>query len=247
MLQNMKVHRHQGVNMKKKWWNSLRVKIIAWSFVPTMIILSAVAWFTFYSYQKVLGDLAIKQDREVIQDLSTKALKAINEKITPIILPIFLDPDMLRTGPLEQRAEIILAHMQGEEIFDEGIYFWDGQGVVFETLPEQPELIGQDWSDDQAYRFFYEHNNSSFPTDILTLGSSGNKVVCTALVMIGAQAQTEALAYFCYANSSLPETTFNKILGNTNLGQNVFISDSHHRVIYSPDLAEIGKDLPGEP
>jgi hypothetical protein len=44
------------------WWSSLRIKIIAWSFVPTLIILSAVAWFTFFSYQQVLGDLAIRQD-----------------------------------------------------------------------------------------------------------------------------------------------------------------------------------------
>ena len=58
--------------MKKPWWNSLRVKIIAWSFVPTVIILSAVAWFTFYSYQKVtrrpgyqagLGDCTIESSK----------------------------------------------------------------------------------------------------------------------------------------------------------------------------------------
>jgi hypothetical protein len=30
--------------------------------VPTLIILSAVTWFTFYSYQMVIGDPAIKQD-----------------------------------------------------------------------------------------------------------------------------------------------------------------------------------------
>jgi len=53
--------------MKKNWWRSLQVKIITWSFVPTVIILSAVAWFTFYSYQKVIGDLAIKQYPEIIQ------------------------------------------------------------------------------------------------------------------------------------------------------------------------------------
>jgi nitrate/nitrite-specific signal transduction histidine kinase len=233
--------------MSKNWWNSLRVKIIAWSFVPTVIILSAVAWFTFYSYQRVLGDLAIKQDREVIQEISTNALNAINGKITPIILPIFLDPEILRTGPLEARAENILAHIQEKEIFDGGIYFLDGQGVVFKTLPEQPELIGQDWSDDQAYRFLHEHNNSTFPTDIFPLGSSGNEVVCTTLAMIGAQAQTEGLAYLCYAINSQPDTTFNKILSNTDLGKNVFILDSKHQVIYSPDLAEIGKDLSGEP
>jgi hypothetical protein len=31
-------------------------------FMPTLITFSAVAWFTFYSYQMVIGDLAIKQD-----------------------------------------------------------------------------------------------------------------------------------------------------------------------------------------
>jgi nitrate/nitrite-specific signal transduction histidine kinase len=232
--------------MKMKWWKSLRFKIIAWSFVPTVIILSAVAWFTFYSYQKVLGDLAIKQDKEVIQDISAKALDAINGKITPIILPIFLDPNILRTGPLDDRAENILANIQGEEVFDGGIYFLDGQGVVYKTIPEQPELIGQDWSNDQAYRFLQEHNNSTFPTDIFTLGKSGNKVVCTALAMIGAQAQTEGSVYLCYAINSLPGTTLNTILSNADLGKNIFILDSKHQVIYSPDLAEIGKDLSGE-
>lgn len=47
--------------MNKKWWGSLQTKIIAWSFVPTMSILSAVASFTFYFYHQASGDLAIKQ------------------------------------------------------------------------------------------------------------------------------------------------------------------------------------------
>ena len=34
-------------------WGSLRTKIIAWSFVPTMIILVAVAVVIFYAYQEV--------------------------------------------------------------------------------------------------------------------------------------------------------------------------------------------------
>lgn len=232
--------------MKKNWWNSLRTKIIAWSFVPTVIILSAVAWFTFYSYQQVLGDLAIKQDLEIIQDKSSQALNAVNERIVPILLPIFMDTDILHTGPLEARAENILEQMQGEAIFDGGIYFLDQQGVVFKALPELPELIGQDWSDNPEYRFLQEHNNMTFPTDIFSLGSSGRKVVCTAMAMIGEQAQTEGYVYFCYAIDPSPETTFNKILLNENLGSNVLILDSKHRVIFSEDLAEIGKDLSGE-
>ena len=63
--------------MKKNWWNSLRTKIIAWSFVPTVIILSAVAWFTFYSYQKVIGDLAIKQDWAIVQSKTQPLFQCI--------------------------------------------------------------------------------------------------------------------------------------------------------------------------
>ena len=37
-------------------WGSLRTKIIAWSFIPTAIILLAVAWVTFTAYQQVTED-----------------------------------------------------------------------------------------------------------------------------------------------------------------------------------------------
>ena len=67
--------------MKMNWWSSLRIKIIAWSFIPTIFILSAVAWFTFFSYQQVLGDLAIKQDWAIVQ---TKLIQA-NQALSGII------------------------------------------------------------------------------------------------------------------------------------------------------------------
>jgi hypothetical protein len=84
--------------MKKNWWRSLQVKIIAWSFIPTLIILSAVAWFTFYSYQKVLGDLAMKQDWAVVHAKADQAHEAfaglINSHLRPIIFDIDTDPGL---------------------------------------------------------------------------------------------------------------------------------------------------------
>ena len=92
--------------MKKNWWNSLRTKIIAWSFVPTVIILSAVAWFTFYSYQKVLGDLAIKQDWAIAQSKAVEAHTAIanlvNGAIRPIILAIDIDYEKPLRSPCSE-------------------------------------------------------------------------------------------------------------------------------------------------
>ena len=46
-------------------WGSLRAKIIAWSFVPTAIILALVALVGFYAYQQVAENWTIESSREV--------------------------------------------------------------------------------------------------------------------------------------------------------------------------------------
>jgi len=45
-------------------WRSLRLKIIAWSFVPSAIILVAVALVGFYAYQRITEDLTFEKNRE---------------------------------------------------------------------------------------------------------------------------------------------------------------------------------------
>lgn len=104
--------------MKKSWWRSLKVKIITWSFVPTVIILSAVAWFTFYSYQKVLGDLAIKQYPDLIQPKAQAISDAFRNLVNPVTVPIYLNIDNNPELPLEARAQNILEKAQGLEKFD---------------------------------------------------------------------------------------------------------------------------------
>ena len=171
--------------MGKTWWSSLRTKIITWSFVPTVIILSAVAWFTFYSYQKVLGDLAIKQDPEIVQSKALAFAQAFNGLFNPIVVPIILEIDKDHELPIEVRAQNILDQAQGMDIFDGGIYFLDQQGKVFKTQPPQPELIGQDWSDTPHFRSLIAEPNFGADTDLITIGSSDKKILCVALAMTG--------------------------------------------------------------
>lgn len=47
------------------WRRNLRAKIIAWSFVPTAIILLAVALVTFFAFQSVTEELVLQRDLEV--------------------------------------------------------------------------------------------------------------------------------------------------------------------------------------
>ncbi|MGE5139671.1 MAG: hypothetical protein ACM3JD_09430, partial [Rudaea sp.] len=59
-----------GLSIKLR---GLRTKIIAWSFVPTVIILAAVALVSIYAFQQVTEDLTIQGSRQVAR-LSTGQL-----------------------------------------------------------------------------------------------------------------------------------------------------------------------------
>jgi nitrate/nitrite-specific signal transduction histidine kinase len=239
-----------GVGMKQHWWNSLRIKIIAWSFIPTVIILSAVAWFTFYSYQKVIGDLAIRQDWAVLQSRTQPLYQAFFDITNPLIVKIILQVDTQRDAPLEVRAQNIIDHAEDLDIFDGGIYFVDPQGKVVKTHPEQPELLGQDWSDTPQFRFMVDHPGKAAYSDLRHIESSGKKIVCVSASMNGLQGEFVGADYYCFTvyppTPNLFSESFRNAYIKNDLGSNIYIMDGNQRVIYSTDPSKMGTDLSGE-
>jgi nitrate/nitrite-specific signal transduction histidine kinase len=234
--------------LKKPWWNSLRTKIIAWSFVPTVIILSAVAWFTFYSYQKVIGDLAIKQDAEILNSKVTKAAEAINNLINPslqaIILNIDTDPELSH----EVRAQNILDLTPYLDVFDGGIYFVDQNGIVFRSRPEQPELIGQDWSATAQFRYVHDNPPGSGPiTNIQSIGNGEADNVCVIWPMHNRQREFIGAGYYCLAIDPSEQNSLYTTVNSLSLGKGVYILDGNQRVVFSPDLELLGRNLSKEP
>jgi len=233
--------------MKKYWWNSLRVKIVAWSFVPTVIILSAVAWFTFFSYQKVLGDLAIRQDLEIVHTKVLQVTMAFSTLSNYPLNPIILNIDLNSELSVEVRAQNILDQAQGLEIFDGGIYFLDQHGKIFKTQPEQPELIGQDWSDTSQFRFVRDHPPGiSGLTDIRAIGPNEVNIVCWAVQMNNNLREFIGAGYYCFVIEPTGQNVLYKLFNGLSLGQNVYLIDGNQRIVFSPDPAQMGRDLSKE-
>jgi nitrate/nitrite-specific signal transduction histidine kinase len=232
--------------MKKNWWSSLRVKIIAWSFVPTVIILSAVAWFTFYSYQRVLADLAIKQDWAIVQSKAMQASLAMSNLVNPIVIPVILDIDIRKEEPIEVRAQNILDQAKYLDIFDGGVYFLDQQGKVFKTQPEQPDLLGQDWSGTPELRFIKANPGRGAFTDLRSVGSSGQEIICLAQSMNDQQGEFVGAYYLCFTVYPPTQNSYYATLTRLELGPDVFIIDGNQRIIYSPEPSQLGKDLSKE-
>jgi nitrate/nitrite-specific signal transduction histidine kinase len=236
--------------MKKKWWNSLRTKIIAWSFVPTVIILSAVAWFTFYSYQKVIGDLAIKQDWAVLQSRIVPLYQAFFDITNPFIVEIILQVDTQRDAPLEARAQNIIDHAKNIDRYDGGIYFVDSQGKVVMTHPEQPELLGQDWSDTSQFRFMVDHPGKAAYSDLRYIEPSGKKIICVSASMNDLQGNFVGADYYCFTvyppTPNIYSESFRNAYSINDLGSNIYIMDGNQNIIYSTDPSKMGRNLSGE-
>lgn len=233
--------------MKKNWWSSLQVKIIAWSFVPTVIILSGVAWFTFYSYQKVIGDLAIKQDVEILNTKVIQAADGINNLINPSLQAIILNIDTKPELSIEVRAQNILDRTPNLTVFDGGIYFVDQHGIVFKSQPEQPELIGQDWSDTSQFRFVRDNPPGGGPiTNIQSIGMDEAGVVCVLWPMHNTLSKFVGAGYYCLAINPNEQNVLYTTVNGLSLGQNVYILDGNQHIIFSPDLSQLGRDISTE-
>jgi hypothetical protein len=162
---------------------SLRIKIIAWSFVPTAIILFAVALVTFTAYQRVTEDLVIERDQELTRlsagQLATD-LAEYGESLAVVGRGVatYGHPAALRLAL--QRAKEPLA------IFDGGVLILDTFGTVVVSEPERSDLVGQNWSDRPYFRQMLRNPHPVF-SDILADGPEGTPIIVVTVPIVGNQ------------------------------------------------------------
>lgn len=130
--------------------SSLRTKIITWSFVPTVIILTTVALVTFYSYQQVTRDLVLSQSAEVARYKSNQVQNVLSEIINPLMYDYIFFLDSGKDLNLFDRAKNLGGSDLYDDVFSGNIIFLDTDGkVIFSET--HPEWIGVNW----AYRDFF--------------------------------------------------------------------------------------------
>jgi len=148
---------------------------------------------------------------------------------------------------LEARAQNILDRAPNLDVYDGGIYFVDQQGVVFKSQPERPELIGQDWSGTSQFRSVRDNPPGAGPiTNIQSIGIDDAGVVCVIWPMHNTLSEFIGAGYYCLAINPNEQNILYTTLNSLSIGQNVYILDGNQRIIFSPDLAQLGKDLSKE-
>jgi GAF domain-containing protein/HAMP domain-containing protein len=225
-------------------WGSLRTRIVAWSFVPTLIILVLVALVIFYAYQEVTAELVIERNQELTR-LSASQFIAELQECAGILDTEARAPDIHGSDPVAQR-DALKGASNRLAVFDAGVLILDTFGRVVAAEPERPQILGQDWSDRSYYRQILRSQIRGSPgpvlSDIVADGPGGADVVVVALPIIGPRGEFVGTIAGLFRVDATAVSPFYARIVKLQLGESgsAYLVDGQGRVIYHSDHGRIG-------
>jgi len=122
----------------------LRTRILAWSFVPSAVILFAVAVVAFFAYSRVTEQQAVQRNQELAR-LSATNLAAEISQFSLDLGSLTGSPTSPGGGLVGSKAALAAAANK-LSIFDAGTIILDARGTLAASWPERPGDIGEDWA-----------------------------------------------------------------------------------------------------
>src|SRR5512137_544612 len=122
----------------------LRTRILAWSFVPSAVILFAVAVVAVFAYSRVTEQQAVQRNQELAR-LSATNLAAEISQFSLDLSSLTRQSDIAGGRPARQEAALTAA-ANNLSIFDAGTIILDAHGILVAAWPKRPGDIGKDWA-----------------------------------------------------------------------------------------------------
>lgn len=221
---------------------SLRTKIIAWFFVPTAIILIAVALVNYYAYQQVTRQLVIERDEKLIR-LSAGQLATELAEYTDLLAAIARNADISHYNPPAQRVAL-KSFSNRLVVFDGSVLILDPFGTVVAVEPERPDILEQDLSDRNYFRQMVRSPGPVF-SDVVTDGPQGAEVIVVAVPITGDQGEFLGTMAGMFRLGATTVSAFYGSVVKLRLGErgSTYLVDGNGRVIYHSEADYIGQDF----
>src|SRR5512140_1261068 len=120
--------------------NRLRTRILSWTFIPTAIILSAVAFTIYYAYQRVTEDLVLGRNQQLTH-LSASQLASDLHGYADALSALARVPDIYG-GDIVLQSNMLRASTNQLLAFDSGAVILSATGKVTATTPQAATLLG---------------------------------------------------------------------------------------------------------
>jgi nitrate/nitrite-specific signal transduction histidine kinase len=233
--------------MKGIRWGSLRTRIIVWFFIPTAIILVAVALVTFYAYQQVTEELVIERDQDLTRLSASQLVVNLGEYTD--ILSTLARSVSLHPGDLTAQRDMLKAASNRFAVFDGGVMIFNTFGIVIAVEPESSEVLGQDRSDRPYYHEIVSAHIAGAPrpviSDIQPDGLGGVDAVALVVPIVGDQNEFFGVIVGMFRIGETISSALYSDISELRLERtgNTYVIDGEGNVIYHSDPSFIGTDF----
>lgn len=224
----------------------LRAKIIAWSFIPTAIILFLVALSLYFAYQQVTEELVLKRDEEVTRLTASEISASFEDYIDRLSLLARL-PDIYQGDPTQQRQALLDSGNQAI-FFDGGVYILNSLGHVVASQPESFRLLNQDWSDHSYFRSMVR-SQTMVITNVEPIGPNGEDAIAIAVPVLGTRQELRGVVVGMFRLDAASMSPFYGTLIKLRIGHNgtAYLVDNNWRLIFTNDPNQVGQAFSGHP
>lgn len=221
----------------------LRTRILVWLFVPTAIILSAVAFTLYFAYQRVTADLVVGRNQQLTH-LSAGQLASNLNSYVDTLAEVARNTDISGGDPFRQ--SIRLAQVSNQLlVFDGGTIILDPLGKIVTTQPPRPDLLEQDWSKSSFFRQILHGAQPTFSDIIPPPGVQNTpEILAVAVPILNSQSEFRGILVGLFRMGQSSSSAFYGGIVRLRLGENgtSYLVDGTGRVIYHPDERLIGED-----
>jgi len=225
---------------------SLRTRVLAWSFVPTAVILLAVATVILAAYQQVTEDLVVDRNRELTRLTAGQILTELSGYVD--LLEGLASSRELKQGAIDRKGDFLLEASNQLVVFDRGVELLDNHGRVVAVVPAQPQLIGEDRS---GLSFFREVLRTIAPdfSDVIGEPSAGPAAIYVSVPILSDAGEFRGVLV---GKFNLGATAFNSFYGGivklrVGNGKTTYLIDGKGIVIYHSDALRINESFRGRP
>jgi nitrate/nitrite-specific signal transduction histidine kinase len=222
------------------------VKIIAWTFIPSLFILLLVAVVNFLAYRQVTEELVVQRNRELARLKAWQVSSELQNYIgllevlaasmnTPSFPPFMRDQD--RTSNESFNA------------FDGGLVLLNYQGILVDSWPEGDYPVGQDWSHTSVYRqMLVRHNPRSVVSDLDRVGIVGELGIAAAAPVFDQEGRFRGAVVGIFILEPLYSNNFYETISKLRLESrgSAYLVDGNGQVIYHFLVNQIGEDFSGK-
>ena len=228
----------------KDRWRSVRRQAITWGFVPTVLILAAVAVIAYLAFERASQKEALGHHREQAY-LSASRL---NEELGKFAdeLEQVARAQAINEGDSLQKAQTLRKASLRLTAFDGGVVLLDQRGRVVTAEPQRPEIVGQDWSGRIYFRHLLTGEEIIF-SNIAYDGPGGASIIAVAVPITGPEGATlgAVIGMFRLGEPTISALYASLIRLRASQSNRVYLVDGYGQIIYHPEVQLIGTSAAG--